>query len=230
MSRKTKYLIQKGIVLHAFNVGIEPPSLSYASEQGLSTPMIENGRLLFRSPRDYNTATELLLDAREVANVSVLLHALLPDRIDLVLLQHEPYASSLFMQRACQPLSCLLNRRLKRSGHYFHARFGIKPVASAAALLALSHTIHMGPVDAGLVLHAAEWPYSSCKACLDGMTPGLSDPSAIISLVGGKERYGQFLHQFARANPSSAELFLCPEYRTVWKAMTRANQRQRRNR
>ena len=225
MSRKTKYLVQEKIVLHVFNQGLEPVSGSPVPPETPMVPDPGNRRLLFRRPGDYDAAIKLFLDAQAVTSVKVLLHALLPDRIDLVLLQQEPYASSRFMQRACQPFSRLMNGTLKRCGHFFHARFGVKPVPSAPALLDISYTMHASPVDAGLVQRAEEWPYTSCESCLQGTTLSLSDPSPVISLVGGKDNYGRFLDQYNRACPGSAELFLCPQAASAWKELALTHRR-----
>ena len=68
---------------------------------------------------------------------------------------------SVIMQRLETVYAQAFNRRHKRSGHLFQARFKAKLCLDDAYLLAVIRYIHLNPVRAGFVQEAHHWPWSS---------------------------------------------------------------------
>ena len=146
---------------------------------------------------------QMLMEAKEKTQVSILLHTLMPNHFHLVLQQHKPFAIAAFMQRACFAFSRWSNKRANRSGPLFDGPYGGKPILDAHALLRVSHYIFMNPVQAGLVRSPAPWKYSNCRSCLSNCKHGLDDPSLLLDVAGGVDQYAKFLEHFDGGDPES---------------------------
>ena len=201
MSRPRDYLEEPGLILHAYNRGVD-------------------GRRLFPSPRGYEMFMQKLFEARERTNVSILLHTLMPTHFHLMLQQHEPFAISKFMQRVCCSFSHWTNKRLKRTGPLYDSPYGGTPVPDPKAFLHISNYILKNPAQAGLVRDPEQWRYSSCEALLRGSNGDFEDHSLILGLVGGTERLAVFLEKYNSADPMSIGEYLCPDYDKTWEIRT----------
>jgi REP element-mobilizing transposase RayT len=72
------------------------------------------------------------------------------------------------MQRIAMRYSRYRHRRLKTTGHLFERRYRAKLVEMDAYVFALLRYIHLNPVNAGMVTHPADYPWSSHRAYLGG--------------------------------------------------------------
>ena len=84
-----------------------------------------------------------------------------------------------------------------RDGPLFRGRYTSIAIKSDAHLVQVSRYIHLNPVEAGLVTHAAEWPWSSAGSYRDGRCgfPGLKT-DVILAMFGplqARLKYGEFL-------------------------------------
>jgi putative transposase len=197
MRKNRDYLADPNVLVHASNCGVN------------------RGQIFFDN-LGYETFLRFLSEAQKAIPVTVLVYSLVPCRFDLLLQQHVPFAISHFMKKVCQAYAEWLNKRLKRSGHVFTRRYSGVPIPDADVLLHLSHSIHMNPVQAGLVTRAGTWRYSSCRSYMGEGKEALADRSFIWALVGGPEVYVRFLGQFDCAAPASVREFLCPESENTW--------------
>jgi putative transposase len=207
MSRNRNYLLEPELVLHAYNWAID-------------------GRTLFHCNGHFEEFLELLLRAQKAFPVSVVVYVLLPDRFDLVLLQHRPFAVARFMKMVCHDYAWSLNRRLNRRGLLFDGRYRGDPVLDPEGLLLLSYSLHRSPLTAGATNNLEQWQYSSYDAYTNQFSESLVDPSLILDLVGGSDRYRQFLKNFNACNPNSVREFFAPDYISIW-GVRRDKKRQR---
>ena len=92
------------------------------------------------------------------------------------------------------------NRRHRRVGHLFQARYKALLVDRDAYLVELSRYIHLNPVRAGLVGHATEHPWSSAAAYVGAAPiPVFLTVAEVLghfgrTLLGARSRYREFLH------------------------------------
>jgi REP element-mobilizing transposase RayT len=76
------------------------------------------------------------------------------------------------------------NRRHHTRGHVLESRYGSKRKTSLADLLVAYRYVVRNPVDAGLVAHPADWPWSSYAATIASNPPStFVDASPILSVI-----------------------------------------------
>jgi putative transposase len=94
------------------------------------------------------------------------------------------------------------NHRHKHVGHLFQGRFGAQVVQDDTYLLTVCRYVVLNPVDAGLVRHPSEWPWSSYRATA-GLepTPPVLKPQGLWTRLGDSDarscllRYREFVDQ-----------------------------------
>lgn len=77
---------------------------------------------------------------------------------------------SRLMRQANGVYAQAFNRRHRVTGHLFQGRYHAIVVDHESYLLAVCRYVERNPVAAGLVAHAVDWPWSSCRAQL-GLEP-----------------------------------------------------------
>jgi putative transposase len=90
------------------------------------------------------------------------------------------------------------NRRHGRCGHVFGGRFGSVLVRTDGQLLTVARYIALNPVEAGLCREAAQWPWGSHAAMVNGQPPAWLDVERLLAYFGAaggepEERYGEFV-------------------------------------
>ena len=212
MPRPRDFHMNPQAVVHVYNRGVDR-------------------RKLFHRPRDYEICLEMFADAKEKTNVSILVHTLMPTHFHWVLQQHEPFGIANFMQRACFAFSRWSNKRSNRAGPLFEGPYGGKEIREPDGLLRVTHYIIRNPIHAGLARTMGSWKYCSILSPLVNSNGSLDDPSLLLALVGGPEKYIKFLEEFDGGDPESVERFLCPEAARIWvEAMAKRPHTTRRSR
>ncbi len=208
MPRNREFLTVPNIIVHVWNEGVRQEKIFHTKSQ-------------------YQLFLDLLGKVQPLTDVSVLLYSLIPDRFDLVLHQHRPYAISTFMKLVCNTYSCLVNQSMKKRGHSFLKRYGGTPLTSAGQLLRISYSVHTNPVEAGLISYCHAWPYSSCRGYLDHSRSSLVDHSLLWDLVGGVDQYRKFMEHFRPSEMGSEQDFLSPDSPTIWANKERKKRRHK---
>lgn len=81
------------------------------------------------------------------------------------------------------------NRRHGRVGHVLQGRFKAILVQRSAYLLELSRYVVLNPVRAGMVVDAADWPWSNyCAVVGTGKAPDWLDTDWLLSQFGGRRK------------------------------------------
>ena len=195
MSRKTAALQRFDTDFHVYNRGVDKQTI-------------------FFRPADYNLFLSLMESSLNNDLVSLLVYCLMPNHFHLIIRQFKPYAISDFMKAVCETFAKTINQRRKRCGHLFGSRFKIAPLSDPATLLRTSHYVHSNPVSAGLSASPSAWLYSSYTEYVSTNLIGFVHTERILDLIGGYEKYAQFMEEFNPARPQSLRKFLPPETTT----------------
>jgi REP element-mobilizing transposase RayT len=89
------------------------------------------------------------------------------------------------------------NKRHGRCGHLFGERFGSVLMRSDEQLLTVARYIALNPVEAGLIEDAADWPWSSHAAVVNGVAaPAWLDVARLLAYFGAsggdpRKRYAE---------------------------------------
>jgi putative transposase len=112
-------------------------------------------------------------------------YCLMPNHYHLVLQTPLPNLSRA-MRHINGVYTQAFNRRHGVAGHLFQGRFKAILVDGDAYLLTLCRYVERNPVAAGLVQHAEDWPWSSCRSHLGATRPmpGLDTDSLHALLLG----------------------------------------------
>ena len=89
------------------------------------------------------------------------------------------------MQRLHGSYAQRFNRRHSRSGHLFQGRYGAVRAQSSEQVCVAAAYIARNPVRASLCRQAADWPWSSHRAMLDGFGPPWLDLERLLWYFGG---------------------------------------------
>ena len=118
---------------------------------------------VFHDAIDYEAFVALVRSAIEHVPTDVLAFCLMPNHFHLVVRPHADRALGVWMQR-------LLTAHVKRHrcrygtiGRIWQGRFKAFPIQRDDHLLTVLRYVERNPVRAGLVLLAAEWPWSSLR-------------------------------------------------------------------
>ena len=80
-----------------------------------------------------------------------------------LVVETEQWLLSLGMQRLNGRYAEAFNRKFKRSGHLWGDRFWVRLVEDEEYLVEVCEYVVNNPVRAGLVAHAADWPWSASR-------------------------------------------------------------------
>ena len=89
------------------------------------------------------------------------------------------------------------NKRHRHVGHLFQGRYGAVVVRTDEQLLTVARYIALNPVEAGLCRSAADWPWCSHAAIVNGVAaPGWLDAERLLAYFGAaggdpRERYAE---------------------------------------
>jgi putative transposase len=93
--------------------------------------------------------------------LTVIAYCLMPNHYHFLLRPEKDGAIGPFLQRLFNSYTQAFNRQQGRSGTLFEGRARSILVDSEEYLLHLCRYIHLNPVQAGLVAHPGQWPYSN---------------------------------------------------------------------
>lgn len=136
------------------------------------------GRPAFYDMGDYFAFLEQLRRFRDQYRLEILAWCLMPDHFHLLAAPEKTDALAKGIGSTCLVHSQHLNRKYKRSGHIWQARFYSAVVDQGDYLLAAARAIELNPVRAGKVRRAEEWPWSSARHHLTGRRDPLVNSAA----------------------------------------------------
>lgn len=136
----------------------------------------------FFCPRDYDIYCQLLSEQCEKERVSIWTYCLLPNHVHLIAVPADPGGLRRTMSVVHRRYTTMINRREGWKGCLWQGRFSSFPM-DERHLHAASRYVLLNPVRAGLSSRAADWPYSSARAHLEGASDGLVDLAGLACRV-----------------------------------------------
>ena len=158
-----------------------------------------NRRKIFRSHDDYLKFTRIVAEQKCKLSFYLYAYCLMPNHFHLLIeMQDDPVSH--IMQRVLTTYSRYHNRKYKKSGHLFQARYKSILCESDKYLGELVRYIHLNPVRAKMVKRPEEYEYSGHRAYIGVDKSGLVDTEPVLRHFGGnKKRAEEVYIQFVES-------------------------------
>lgn len=140
--------------------------------------------------------TQILHQPADSPLVEILAYCLMPNHYHFVVRQLVDGGITLFMRRAMNSYTRAYNTRYRRVGTVFQGRFSSVEIESDEQFIHVTRYIHLNPVVAKMVPKPEFYSWSSYPQYLTESTSRLCNPSQIIALAGGGERYRSFVEDY----------------------------------
>lgn len=169
-----------------------------------------NRKAVFVEADDYHYYLENLQEWKLALGVKVYSFCLMTNHVHLVV---EPSADCASISRLMKQLAARQTRRVNklegRSGSLWEGRYKISPIQREQYLLQCCRYVERNPVKARMVVHAAQYPWSShCARIGQAELPWLDLEEAYLALGATpaecRQRYRQFVSQ--EASPGETAL------------------------
>ena len=115
---------------------------------------------IFGDKSDYLSCITKIQVASSTYKVHVVVYTLMPNHFHFVLVQKDGGSIRRFMNSVETSMAKRFDVKYAQVGHLFQSRYRYNVIESATSLLVVARYIHLNPVEAGLVRHAEDWPYS----------------------------------------------------------------------
>jgi hypothetical protein len=109
----------------------------------------------------------------------------MPNHFHLLVRQNGDIPTWKLMGKVCTSYSMYFNNKYERVGHVFQDQFKQREVLNNDYLRWLSAYIHLNPVEAGISVTAAQYPYSSAGRFIKGLPDGLTDSEIVTDQFEG---------------------------------------------
>ena len=117
----------------------------------------------------------------------------MPNHYHLLLRQDGVHTISKFIQRIFNSYTKAFNKAFNRKGTLFEGPFKALHVEKETHLLHLCRYIHRNPLEAGLVTHLTEWPYSNFLEWVGKRSGILFDAKFVQSHFAKPDEYENFV-------------------------------------
>jgi putative transposase len=145
---------------------------------GVALHLVQRGvnrGLCFFSERDYRDYLRLLTTFATRFECSIHAYCLMTNHVHLLLTPHQAGACARLMKQLNQCYVQRLNKSAGRSGTLWEGRFHSSLVSSESYALACYRYIELNPMRAGIVMHPADYRWSSHSGNAQG------SPDAVLS-------------------------------------------------
>ena len=156
-----------------------------------------NREPIFFEDRNYTFLLRRVKEQVIQSQTVVVAYCLMPNHYHFLLRQEEDTPISDFMQAIFNRYTKAVNNAYGRTGTLFEGSFDAIPVVKDAHLLHLCRYIHRNPVEAGLVTHPAQWPYSNYLEWVEQRPGTLVDRDFVRAHFPTPEAYERFVIDYA---------------------------------
>jgi putative transposase len=138
---------------------------------------------VFFGDEDYRAYLDLIAGAAKRARVAIWSYCLMPNHVHFIVVpEHEDALRATFAE-AHRRYTARIHAREQWNEHLWQGRFS-STAMDGAHLVAAARYVALNPVRAGLVSHAADWPWSSARAHLAGRDDGVVTVAPVLGMVG----------------------------------------------
>jgi len=175
MARKVRFI--QGHYYHIYNRGV-------------------NHQLIFRTEENYIFLLRRVKKYATRFSISVIAYCLMPNHYHFLLRQDGEHSISAFMQAVFNSYTKAFNKMFNRTGTLFEGPFRAVLVDRNEYLIHLCRYIHRNPMDAGLVEHPAQWPFSNYLEWVGQRKGVLVDRELVQEWFPSPEDYEQFVMEY----------------------------------
>jgi len=143
-----------------------------------------NRHACFFADEDYRAFLEWLGEYAVQYHCQVHSYVLMTNHVHLLLSADHPSAAGALMKALGQRFVQSINRSYRRSGTLWEGRFRSCLVQDETYLLTCQRYIELNPVRAGMVLHPAEYRWSSYRTNAQGEANIILQPHALYRSLG----------------------------------------------
>lgn len=143
-----------------------------------------NRQACFFADQDYRFYLDWLEEHARKTGCRIHAYALMTNHVHLLLSADRTEAPGALMKALGQRYVQYVNRVYRRSGTLLEGRYRSCPIQEEAYLLACQRYIELNPVRAAMVLHPAEYRWSSYRANGQGEESRMVQPHALYLALG----------------------------------------------
>lgn len=144
-------------------------------------------QITFFSAADYRLYLRIAAEEFRAAKVQVWAYCLMPNHVHLIATPVDEAGLAQAVGATHVRYTRAINGRENWRGYLWQGRFASFPM-DETYLLCCARYIGLNPVRAGLVKHAAAWPWSSVRAHVDGEPDPLVLTAPLSERLGGRRR------------------------------------------
>lgn len=148
-------------------------------------------QLLFEDVPDYRYYLLLLERYSNETDVTICAYCLMENHVHL-LVRDAKGGLPMFMKKMGVSYAAYFNKKYDRTGHLFQDRYLSESVADDAYFLTVNRYILKNPQEAGICRYS-DYPWSSYR--LFDNKDSFVDTALLSSMLGGHERYDEFLSE-----------------------------------
>ncbi len=174
MARKVKFM--PGHYYHVFNRGA-------------------NRQPIFRAEENYIFLLHRVKKYAAQFSISIIAYCLMPNHYHFLLRQDETATISAFIQAVFNSYTKAFNKMFDRSGTLFEGPFQAILIDRDEYLIHLCRYIHCNPLEAKLVAHPGQWPFSNYLEWVEQRKGTLVDRALVREWFPSSESYEQFVLQ-----------------------------------
>ena len=137
---------------------------------------------------DYRTYIDLMVEAKEKADVEIWAYCLMPNHVHLVVVPHSKSGLANLFRNAHRTYTLRINKREGWQGHLWQERFH-SFVMDDSHLLAAVRYVEMNPVRAGICGHPDGWRWSSYHAHIAGVDDALVSVAPMLERITDWSRF-----------------------------------------
>jgi putative transposase len=137
---------------------------------------------IFFEDGDQDIYRHMLAEQARRHGVEVWAYCLMPNHVHLIMVPQVVEGLGRAMGEAHRRYTSFINARARWSGHLFQGRYA-SVAMDEAHLIAAVRYVSLNPVRAGLARTAADWPWSSARAHLNGQDDGLVQVRPVLDRV-----------------------------------------------
>jgi putative transposase len=143
---------------------------------------------VFFGEDDYRAYLGLIAGAAQSAGAAIWSYCLMPNHVHFIIVpEHEDALRATFAE-AHRRYTARIHAREQWTGHLWQGRFS-STAMDGPHLMAAARYVALNPVRAGLVSHAADWPWSSARAHLVGRDDGIVTVAPVLGMIGDFAAY-----------------------------------------